>query len=223
MTDRISLREGKFRKVIDGTETHIFDSDTLDAVIVNAGRVSRIYYANQYDPSKPPAPVCWSSDTQRPDPDVPSVHRQATRCIDCPHNIKGSGGNNARACKYSQRIAVVLEDNLEEVFQIQLPATSLFGPAGSGWMSMQNYARHLNEYNTSAITVVTRMGFEKDGYIPRLRFRPMRVLDEEELNKVAELESHPDTLQAITLVRGGDKVVSPFKEVEGFDHTSYLR
>ena len=223
MTDRISLREGKFRKVIDGTETHIFDSDTLDAVIVNAGRVSRIYYANQYDPSKPTAPVCWSSDTQRPDPDVPSVRRQATRCIDCPHNIKGSGGNNARACKYSQRIAVVLEDNLEEVFQIQLPATSLFGPAGSGWMSMQNYARHLNEYNTSAITVVTRMGFEKDGYIPRLRFRPMRVLDEEELNKVAELESHPDTLQAITLVRGGDKVVSPFKEVEGFDHTSYLR
>jgi len=223
MTARISLREGKFRKVIDGTETHIFDSDTLDAVIVNAGRVSRIYYANQYDPSKPTAPVCWSSDTQRPDPDVPSVHRQATRCIDCPHNIKGSGGNNARACKYSQRIAVVLEDNLEEVFQIQLPATSLFGPAGSGWMSMQNYARHLNEYNTSAITVVTRMGFEKDGYIPRLRFRPMRVLDEEELNKVAELESHPDTLQAITLVRGGDKVVSPFKEVEGFDHTSYLR
>ena len=223
MTDRISLREGKFRKVIDGTETHIFDSDTLDAVIVNAGRVSRIYYANQYDPSKPTAPVCWSSDTQRPDPDVPSVHRQATRCIDCPHNIKGSGGNNARACKYSQRIAVVLEDNLEEVFQIQLPATSLFGPAGSGWMSMQNYARHLNEYNTSAITVVTRMGFEKDVYIPRLRFRPMRVLDEEELNKVAELELHPDTLQAITLVRGGDKVVSPFKEVEGFDHTSYLR
>jgi hypothetical protein len=198
MTARISLREGKFRKVIDGTETHIFDSDTLDAVIVNAGRVSRIYYANQYDPSKPTAPVCWSSDTQRPDPDVPSVHRQATRCIDCPQNIKGSGGNNARACKYSQRIAVVLEDNLEEVFQIQLPATSLFGPAGSGWMSMQNYARHLNEYNTSAITVVTRMGFEKDGYIPRLRFRPMRVLDEEELNKVAELESHPDTLQGET-------------------------
>ena len=223
MTDRISLMEGKLRKVIDGTETHIFDSDTLDAVIVNAGRVSRIYYANQSDPNKPTAPVCWSSDTQRPDPDVPSVHRQATRCIDCPHNIKGSGGNNARACKYSQRIAVVLEDNLEEVFQIQLPATSLFGPAGSGWMSMQNYARHLNEYNTSAITVVTRMGFEKDGYIPRLRFRPMRVLDEEELNKAAELESHPDTLQAITLVRGGDKVVSPFKEVEGFDHTSYLR
>ena len=223
MTARISLREGKFRKVIDGTETHIFDSDTLDAVIVNAGRVSRIYYANQYDPSKPTAPVCWSSDTQRPDPDVPSVHRQATRCIDCPHNIKGSGGNNARACKYSQRIAVVLEDNLEEVFQIQLSATSLFGPAGSGWMSMQNYARHLNEYNTSAITVVTRMGFEKDGYIPRLRFRPMRVLDEEELTRVAELELHPDTLQAITLVRGGDKVVSPFKEVEGFDHTSYLR
>ena len=88
---------------------------------------------------------------------------------------------------------------------------------------MQNYARHLNEYNTSAITVVTRMGFEKDGYIPRLRFRPMRVLDEEELNRAAELESHPDTLQAITLVRGGDKVVSPFEEVEGFDHTSYLQ
>ena len=43
MTARISLREGKFSKVIDGTETHIFDSDTLDAVIVNAGRVSRIY------------------------------------------------------------------------------------------------------------------------------------------------------------------------------------
>ena len=67
------------------------------------------------------------------------------------------------------------------------------------------------------------MGFEKDGYIPRLRFRPMRVLGEEELQKAAELESHPNTLQAITLVQGGDRVVSPFEEVEGFDHTSYLR
>tara|TARA_R110002033_G_scaffold61209_1_gene111686 strand:+ start:126 stop:794 length:669 start_codon:yes stop_codon:yes gene_type:complete len=216
MVARISLREGVFRRVANGTETRFTDSDTLDVVIINAGRVSRIYYANQYDPDKPAAPVCWSSDTQRPDPDVPDNNKQSSRCIDCPHNIKGSGGNNARACKYSQRVAVVLEDNLEEVYQIQLPATSLFGPAGGGWMSMQNYARHLNGNNTSAINVVTRMGFEKDGYIPRLRFRPMRVLDGEETQTVAELETHPDTLQAITLVKGGNKVVSPFSEVEGF-------
>jgi len=216
---RISIRDGRFRKLVEGREV-LLDSDTLDVVILNAASISRLHYGLEYDPTKGNHPRCWSSDTQVPDRSVPADQLQAASCITCEQNIKGSGVGNSRACKFLQRIAVAIidEDNLYDVYQLQLPATSLFGTAERGWLSMQNYAKHLARHDTPAIAVVTRICFEQNSYAPRLRFRPMRVLDATELKEVAELEHHPDTLKAITMSvpEARSIAVSPFSEVEGF-------
>ena len=216
---RISIRDGRFRKLVEGREV-LLDSDTLDVVILNAASISRLHYGLEYDPTKGNRPRCWSSDTQVPDRSVPADQLQAASCITCEQNIKGSGVGNSRACKFLQRIAVAIidEDNLYDVYQLQLPATSLFGTAERGWLSMQNYAKHLARHDTPAIAVVTRICFEQNSYSPRLRFRPMRVLDATELKEVAELEHHPDTLKAITMSvpEARSIAVSPFSEVEGF-------
>lgn len=211
---RISIRDNVFHKLVNGQES-LIDSEVLDVIIINAAVISRMYYPNEYDPNKTSSPVCWSSDTRNPDPDV--ICKQSYRCMDCEQDIKGSGVGNSRACKFSQKIAVTIEDNLYDIYQLQLPATSLFGSAKRGWMSMQNYAKHLASHDTSAMMVVTRICFEHDGYAPRLRFRPMRVLDEAELEVVAELENHPDTLKAITMVAPEPSYsASPFEKVDGF-------
>tara|TARA_R100000149_G_C5875951_1_gene139805 strand:+ start:1940 stop:2623 length:684 start_codon:yes stop_codon:yes gene_type:complete len=212
---RISIRNGQFRAVTGGQET-LIDSEMLDVTIVDAAKRSRTFYGNAYDAQNTSAPVCWSSDTERPDPEVPADTKQATRCMDCKQNIKGSGNGSSRACKYSQRMAVVLEDNPQEVYQLQLPANALFGSAQRGWMSMQDYAKHLHKHDTSVITVVTRICFEDDGYIPKLRFRPLRVLRPEELETAVEMAQHPDTARALAMYKPAEESTSPFEEVEGF-------
>ena len=200
-----------FRKLTDKGEI-VVDNNYIDVIIVNAAVLARMYFKGEYNSSSASAPVCWSSDTRIPDPNV--VDKQSARCFDCAQNIKGSAQGNTRACKYSQRIAVVFEDDLQNVYQLQLPATALFGDAKKGWQSMQNYAKHLVKHDTAIITVITRIIFE-EGYIPRLRFRPMRVLKTAEFSRVAELENDPSTLQAITLdVK--PKVSMPFVETDGF-------
>ena len=91
---KISIRDGKFRKVVDGKEVEV-GSDVLDVVIVNAAGMSRMFYSGVYDPNRAATPSCWSSNTQAPDPDVPAGTRQSSRCIDCEQNIRGSGGGGS--------------------------------------------------------------------------------------------------------------------------------
>ena len=209
--NRLSIRDSVFRKITEKGEI-VVDNNFVDVIIVNAAGISRMYYEGAYTSSSASAPVCWSSDTRTPDPNV--ADKQSARCFDCVQNIKGSAQGNARACKFSQRIAIVFEDDLQDVYQLQLPATALFGDAKRGWQSMQNYAKHLAKHDTQATTVVTRIVFE-ESYVPRLRFRPIRVLKTAESSRVAELENDPSTLQAITLdVK--PKVTMPFVETDGF-------
>ena len=209
---KISTRGGEFRKVTPNGEA-VLDSDTIDVIIVDANAIARMYYEEIYSESSTNAPVCWSSNTRQPDPDV--TDRQAPRCLDCTQNIKGSGQGNSRACKFLQRLAVVFEDDLQNIYQLQLPATALFGDANRGWMSMQNYAKHLAKHDTSATMVVTRIIFE-ESYIPRLRFRPMRVLKDAEIKEVGELQNKPEVYEAIAMnVRPMTRHI-PFTETDGF-------
>jgi len=195
---RISVRGKRFRELVGSEEMRVSKSDSMNIVIVNAAPLSRTYYEGTYSPDNPSAPHCWSADTNVPSPDVPEDQRMAPRCMDCPMNIKGSGQGESRACRFQQRLAVALEGQLDKVYQMQLPATSVFGRGDDGKMPMQAYARFLNEHNTPPIAVVTEMYFDDDSDVPKLFFKPVRPLEEAELQQVASLLEHPDTKRAIT-------------------------
>ena len=158
------------------------------------------------------APTCWSSDTDKPDDNVDAP--QASRCADCEQNVKGSGKGESRACRYSQKIAVSLEEDMDNVYQMQLPATSIFGDTKEGKMPMQAYARFLKAHNTPVIAVVTEMKFDENSSVPKLFFSPSRPLEEVELNKaVASVESDA-TKNAIEMrVFDTDKNKEPKEEV----------
>jgi len=216
---RISIQGGKFT----GLESSADGSKSIDVIIVNAAEVSRSYYKGEYDPKVKKLPYCWSANTQTPAPEVPEDQRQSTRCMDCVNNVRGSGNGSGRACRFHQRLAVVEERVLDKVYQLQVPASSIFGKErGKGTMPLQAYAKFLSGHETPSIAVVTRISFDGDSSVPKLFFYPQRPLEEEELDEVRFMVDHDDTLQAIAFtvdaynVNGG----SPFIEVEGFDINS---
>jgi hypothetical protein len=198
---RISIEGNVFREFIGGKEVRVSEERSMQIVIINAAPVGRTFYAGTYIKGQKMKPTCWSSDTQRPDAAVPEEQRQDTHCKDCPQNIKGSASQGeGRACRFSQRMAVALvtSEGLDEnVYQISLPATSVFGDADGQKMPLQAYGRYLKANNTHVISVVTEMRFDPNGQM-KLVFKPIRALTEPELRAAIAMRDHPDTKKAIT-------------------------
>ena len=196
---RISLRGGRFRELVNGEQVNVKSDGFLNVVVINAAKLSRTYYKGAYDAENPSAPTCWSPDTQTPSADVPKDQIQASRCMDCPQNIKGSGQGESRACRFSQRLAILLEGQMDTVYQLQLPATSIFGEARDGNMGMQAYAKYLKAHKTPSIAVVTQMSIDENSDTPKLFFKAVRPLNEDELNQAVSMKDSEDAIKAITL------------------------
>jgi hypothetical protein len=206
---RISIKGGRFRMMVGGEQVSVSKNNELNVVIVNAAPMARTYYVGTYDPEKTSAPTCWSNDTQTPAADVPAEDRLSARCADCPMNIKGSGQGDSRACRFSQRLAVTLEGAPEEVYQMQIPATSIFGDGKGGDLGMQAYARLLKAHNTPPIAVITEMRFDENSETPKLFFKPVRPLDADELNTAVAMKDSDDALRAITMTVSKTDDVAP--------------
>lgn len=196
---RISIKGNKFRLFVDGEQVSVSKDDHLNIVVVNAAAISRTYYEGTYDPNNTSAPTCWSTDTRSPAAEVPAEQKKASRCADCPMNVKGSGQGDSRACRYNQRLAITLEGKPDEVYQLQLPATSLFGDGKNGKMPMQAYAKFLDAHNTPIIAVMTQMTLDENSETPKLYFKPVRSLTEEELQAAVTAKDSEDATKAITL------------------------
>ena len=196
---RISLKGSKFRDMHNGEQIRVSKSDTMNIVIIDAAPVARTYYAGTYSSDTTSPPVCWSADTQKPAAEVQDP--QSPRCADCPQNIKGSGQGDSRACRFSQRLAVSVlgKGPIEHVHQLQIPATSIFGDSKEGAMPLQGYAKFLQAHNAPVIAVVTEMKFDEDSEVPKLFFRAVRPLTEEELEQAVALRDHPDTKECVHL------------------------
>lgn len=181
---RISVKGGRFRKFVSGEQVEVSKDSEMNIVIVAAAPLSRTYYEGTYDPEKAVAPTCWSNDTKVPAKNVDEEDRQASRCMDCPQNIKGSGQGQSRACRYNQRLAVCIEGDYSTVYQLQLAATSIFGDAEGGRMPMGAYARLLKEKGAPAFAVVTEMSFDENAEVPKLFFKPVRAVTDAEFEEI---------------------------------------
>lgn len=198
---RISIEGGAFREIVGGKEVRVSEDRAMNVILINAAPVSRIYFEGTYVKGQKAKPVCWSSTTETPDAAVPEAQRQAKFCKDCKQHIKGSGQGDTRACRFQQRVAVMLDGELEKeaVYQITLPSQSVFGDADGKKMPLQAYGRHLKAHNTHAIAIVTEMRFDIDSTAPKLVFKPVRALEEAELKIALSMREHPDTIKAITM------------------------
>ena len=196
---RISIRGGVFRLVVDGKEIATNEERSMKVVVVNvAPKVSRTLYVGAYDPTAKKGPDCWSADGDRPDKSIASP--QSSSCATCEQNIKGSGTNSTRACKYSRRVAVVLENDLDgDVFQLSLPAQSIFGKGEDGKLPLNAYATFLAGFNVNITAVVTEMRFDTNSATPKLTFKASRPLTEEEYETCRARGDTPEAKSAIAM------------------------
>lgn len=197
---RISIRGGKFRLMVNGKEVEKSNQDALDVVIVNASpHVHRMYYSKAYTPGeKMPPPSCWSSDSQKPDAAVEG--KQADTCLACPQNIKGSGPNGTKACRFSRRIAVVRSDDLGgEVYQMTLPAQSIFGSGTKDCKPLHEYTDYVRANGENLMSVVSRVSFDEDSSSTKIGFKAIRRLNDEEYATCQTRSTSDEAKRAITL------------------------
>ena len=213
---RVSIKGGVFRLIADGKEIAAVDERFLDVVIVKAApKVARVFYAAKYDKdATASAPDCQSNDGDKPDPK--SKDKQSDSCATCPQNVAGSGNGNSRACRYQQRLAVTLANNIEgDVMQLSLPATSIFGKDEGDNRPLQAYARWLVAQGVDPSTVVTRMKFDTASESPKLFFKAMRWLTDEEFAQATTQGETADAKKAVTMDATGMDMGKPADALKG--------
>jgi hypothetical protein len=206
---RISIKAGVFRLIADGKEVASIEERFIDVVFVRAAEhIGRTYYEGAYSEETPTAPVCWSADGLKPDTTASAP--QSAQCATCPQNVKGSGNEDSRACRFSQRVAVVLANDIEgDVLQLSIPAASLFGKEEGGNLPLQAYARLVAAQNANMEQFITRLRFDVKASSPKLFFKPMRWLTSEEYAVAQEKGKTSEAAQAVIMtVAQTDKVVA---------------
>ena len=201
---RIVPKNGIFRKTVGGEEMGKVKGN-LSAIIVNASpAVGRIFYAKQWTPdAEPTAPDCFSNDGRAPD--AGSTNPQAERCDTCEKNVKGSGQGNSKACRYSRRIALVLEEDfgtsLEgEVYQMNLASKSLFGEgAGDNTHTFENYSKYLSNNGKSLDYVVTQISFNEENDNQSVLFTPTGYINKAQYAVTSQVAQKPEVLKMVVM------------------------
>lgn len=195
----ISIKGGTFRLVVGGEEVAKKDERFMNVIILAAQpKPGRAFYAEKYKEGVDASPACWSADGVTPskDSDAP----QCSNCMQCPQNIEGSGENNTRACRYNQRLALLLENDPNgDIYRLTLPAKSIFGKPVNGKMGLQAYAKFLQGHNAPMGGIVTKIYFDTDEAVPVVRFSGVRALSQEEYNAARAKAQSEEAKEAITV------------------------
>jgi len=179
---RIVPKNGIFRKEVGGKEMGKV-KEKINVIVINASlHVGRIYYAQAWSPdSEPTAPECFSNDGKSPD--EKATNPQSDKCDNCKHNIKGSGQGTSKSCRYSRRVAIMLEEDFNtpsegEVYQMNLASKSLFGDSvGENTHTFENYSKYLANNGRSLDYVVTQISFNEDNDNQSVLFTPMGFIN----------------------------------------------
>lgn len=201
---RIVPKNGIFRKMVGGEEMGKVKG-AINVVIVNASpKVGRIFYAKQWTPdAEPTSPDCFSNDGAVPD--AGAANPQSDRCDSCDQNIKGSGMANSKACRYSRRLAVMLEENFNsalenDVYQMNLASKSLFGDSPSDKThKFENYSKYLANNGKSLDYVVTEISFNEDNDNQSVMFTATRFINKAEHTVTSKHSAAPETKKMVMM------------------------
>jgi hypothetical protein len=111
---------------------------------------------------------------------------------------------------------VTLANNIEgDVMQLSLPATSIFGKDEGDNRPLQAYARWLVAQGVDPSTVVTRMKFDTASESPKLFFKAMRWLTDEEFAEATKQGDTAEAKKAITMDSAGMDMGKPADALAG--------
>lgn len=179
----ISIKQNRFTLVNAAGQEWPIPSFELDVVIIDVNpNVSKIYYADAYDPMatefKPP--TCFSDNGPETTgvaqtPSLQAQFPQNPTCPLCPHNAWGSetskvSGKAVKACNDLKKIAVIVPmDTTRGVYLLRVPPATL--------KNFRNYGKTVDSQGVDLPDVITRLTFD-----PKvqgvLNFQPVGWIDE---------------------------------------------
>lgn len=214
-----------WRYAMKGEEVDVVDADgqplpTIEVVLVKAnGFPTKQYYPGAYVEGSSTPPTCWSFDGVAPDGMVED--KQSSACATCKWNAIGSKINEAtgakgKACGDKRRVVVVSPDFKVGPLLLSLPPTSAYDRKNEvneakGWYALAQYGDFLNKHGIPYYGMVTRLGFDSRTAFPKLMFKGVRFLSEQEYAKVLELQEDPAVLDLLgrptAAPEGEDKIL----------------
>ena len=99
--------------------------------------------------------------------------------------------------------------------QLSLPATSIFGKDEGDNRPLQAYARWLVAQGVDPSTVVTRMKFDTASESPKLFFKAMRWLTDDEFAEATKQGATAEAKKAITMDAAGMDMGKPADALKG--------
>lgn len=191
---------GTFKRIVNGEQIGTPVRGEINVIIAAwLPSVSRTFYQEEYDPNgKATLPDCWSNLGTTPEAGAPN--RQASSCVECPQNIKGSGKLGGKACRYQRRLSVLVEgDETGELYQFNVPGKSLFGKGLGNSHPFESYMKFLSANGEQLDNVVTKISFDLNADTMELMFTPLRNTSDEEYELVRSVQKQPDAKRYISL------------------------
>lgn len=188
----LGIKGSRFALKYQGTTTPITNAETGDpvgsfeAVLVKSNPfLTKQFYESGYTEGDSAAPDCFSINGKEPDPSSPKL--QHTNCAACPQNaftkINEKTGKKTKACQDNRKMAVLPADDLvNELFGgpmlLRIPAASL--------KDLAMFGDTLKARGFSYNSVRVRIGFDLTVSYPKLVFKAIRPLSDEEADQVLE-------------------------------------
>jgi hypothetical protein len=193
----ISIKGGVWRMIVGGEEVAKNEERAMNLVIIASGKgVTRTFYSEKYEEGRDIKPSCWSAEGIVPNEEV--TNPQSKSCATCPQNIEGSGDGKARACRFSKRLAVALENDISgNIYRLSVPAKSYFGKADGDKMPLQAFGKFLSGHGIPITGIVTEARFDTAEAVPVLKFRAVRPLTQEEWSQGKAQSQTDEAKQAI--------------------------
>lgn len=176
----------------------------LDVIVLGQAKQKSKSFYKKFDPNQSDGdrPICSSIDGTTPDPDVTA--KQCDSCVLCPRNVwkvDPATGRKGRECTDYKRLAVLVvptqtkplfgEPVLEPAF-LRVPPASLNSLAIMG-DTMAGQGFHYASY-------ITRITFDPNEAHPKMIFRPLQGLTDQEAPVILQMRSD---MQVDRIINGG--------------------
>jgi hypothetical protein len=112
---------------------------------------------------------------------------------------------NSKSCRYSRRIALVLEEDFGtslqgEVYQMNLASKSLFGEGtGDNTHTFENYSKYLSNNGKSLDYVVTQISFNEENDNQSVLFTPTGYINKAQYAVTSEVAKKPEVLKMVVM------------------------
>lgn len=175
MPPHVSIKNNRFTLVDGAGNTKPIETLHLDAVVVDMNqKMTKIYYADSYDPDQRLAPNCYSDNGVGPS--SRAREPQAPTCAACPKAVWGSAtskitGKGIPACANGIKLAIMVPGDASSLcYMLRVPPNSIGNVKAYGKMMLD-----VPDYDIT--DVITRITFADD-IQGTLEFKPIGIIDE---------------------------------------------